>query len=486
MIVFEAILLCLTSWTGFVIILGTVVSLFFRNKLIVKSTLPHITIPIDLLYLGMVALSAQQVLEKQTICGVYLWLPFLFTFALGNSYAIKCWRLYVLATTGRLKNMELELQEYYSPPIPESLEEKILVDVEIDSQEKDVVSRNSYKFWLDTWIYEHRWVGSFGFLWKVFLVVTAIELTVPLGLNLVLEEYQDPLSQCNNRTHQEQVLFASLFGIYIFIYLTTAIGIWNCKSYFGLRKQLLMSAISWIVVLIGFMVIKDAKSRDVFSIVCWLIPFSADTLWPSFRSVLQSKILNGDGQVLGIEEIIQWRDTNKGEPGWDALTAFMTEHMNSADSEENLFLLHGLFFIREYILKKNDMVHYWTQGILKNEDDQMDKELCAMVVLAWMKYLHKKGELIWGNQIDSNAVFLVQMKEIDQIRLELENALATIVRAKKYTYLTPGEQAQAGKKLREIYGHILATAGSEILTKFRKSVQFEQFMGLVQGKVSLS
>jgi hypothetical protein len=507
--VFDAVLLALTAWTALIILIGILMSFIYRNKPIVKSTIPHINIPIDFLYLGMVALYAQQGIERETSCIVFLWLPFSFAFALGNSYIIKCCRLYVLAISGRLKNMELRANHYYSPTIPDSLSNRHLVEidigntssdalVDIDSQNKDPIVRRGCCANCDSWFYDRKWLGSLHFLWKLFLVLFILELCIPLAITVTSPQYTDLDAKCTERSPGEMALMMCLIGFYVCIYAVTVLKIWRYKDWFGLRKQLSISAVAWFLVLVGFVIILAVRARAedpghadqalaAFCILCWLLPFSADTLWPLFRSRLNHSILKESawqGYRLGIEEIIQWKDIGKAETGWEALAAFMNEHVNPADAKDNVFLLHGLFFIREFILKKNDITKYWGREILSSENDQLDKELCGVVVLAWMKYLHKKGELVWEGNQDVDAMFLVDFQDIEKVRKQIEEALTTLVRARDFSELSEEDQVRAGRKLRQLYKQVLKKAESQILNNFQKSIQFEHFLRSVKGQVS--
>lgn len=499
--VFDAVLLSVTSFTALIIALGTVMSFVYRSKPIVKATNPLLTILADFLYLGMLGLSAQQVIEHQTLCPAFLWVPFTFAFLLGNTYAIKCVRLYVLAIIGQIKITEFHENAFYAPIVPDSLADTVLLEIDVedgDPQNKDIFVRSSCTFKCDKWIYKHRWIGSLKFLWKPCLLVTLIELLIPLALNLVDPQYQNMRGMCTNRTNRELWLFMGIIGFYISIYVVTIIKIWKLKDYFGLRKQLFLSTLAWgIVFVVFFCIVMVQKNTDyhdgadkalaVFAIICWLLPFSSDTLWPLFRSGLNHEILKSRDMVgfqLGFDEIIQWKDTYKREAGWESLASYLAEHLSPADAQDNLFLLHGLFFVRDFIRKRNELVEFRGQDILQNKNHSLDKEIHGLVLLSWLKYLHKKGELIWDDQNDLDAVFLVNFGDIEKVRKEMEVALSKIVRTPHLVMLSDHEQALAGEKLREIYQKVVTKLEREVLEGFRKSVQFEHFLRIMKGQVS--
>jgi hypothetical protein len=152
-----------------------------------------------------------------------------------------------------------------------------------------------------------------------------------------------------------------------------------------------------------------------------------------------------------LEGIIGWKDPKLGETGWTALAEFLYEHFSPADVEDNIFLIHGLFFIRDFLTHKDELTRYSGWEILKNCNDQLDKELCGLVVISWMKYLHKKGDYVWPNVEDVDAIFAIERTSVESVKKELEMALKKMAETKSFDDLTEEQQSAAGKKLRELY-----------------------------------
>jgi hypothetical protein len=247
---------------------------------------------------------------------------------------------------------------------------------------------------------------------------------------------------------------------------------------------------AWILVFVVFallIIIREMVSWgqaafDVFAVVCWLLPFSADTLWPVWRSYRNRHFLAKDevsSLNLDMESMLLWQDRNLGAPGWDALASFINEHANVADVADNRFLIHGLFFLKECILKRNDIVNLRGRQILHNIDGALDIELCGFVILTWMKYLHRRGDYTWD--LDTDALFLVDFREIDVVRTQMEDTLRTLAQTNNFYSLTPAEQAAAGEQLRNVYRIVMSRMEKEVLTNFRKSIQFENFLSSLRS-----
>lgn len=499
---FDVILLAFTSWVALIIITGIVMSVFYKNKPIVKSTVPDINILIDLLYLGMIAFNAHQALDHEINCIVYIAFPFFFTFCLGNSYIIKCWRLNVLCTTGAIKDSQYNANQFLAVSIPQSLESMVLVDVDVDESDQDekktLVSRHSAFFGLNNWIMRHQSTGRMAFLWKVLLCATILEMAIPLGILFYWNNDVEYMGKCSVRTSLEFHIFFLFAGVYFLIFFLTWIKIRSHPNHHNLKTQLSLSALAWAIVFTCFFVINMSsryfknkqeveRVHSVFSVACWLIPFCADTIWPLLRdrlSRINLKKYQRETPTITIEDIIRWG--GEREIGWGKIKEFMEENMNVADAEENTFLLHGLYFMKEYIRNAERIAKGRGEHVIENKGKDLDHELCGMVILAWVKYLHKEGDLCWEGEEDKDALFLTSLEDVEILRKELESALHEIVNSSSYDLMNEQEQTKAAKKLRKIYRKIVDNTQRKILTEFRKSNQFESLLNIIKKTESES
>lgn len=468
--------LSLASGTCFIILLGTVVSFVYRNKLIVKATIPAVNVPIGCIYILMIGFATQHAIQHSTPCVVYLWLPFILAVLLGNSYAIKCWRLYVLATVGRLKTMDLCSIDNNSILRPNSMQNSFLLEISLLTEEKEAYGNAGGCFFrLDRWVYRNRQVGNSNILWKAFVVAGLVELTIPLVLNFTLQNYMSFSGECRDRTPVELGLYTLMIILYISIFLGTFFKIRKSNDYYNLKRQLLGSAIAWVFLFLIFAVLTPMQSNQrvhvvisVVSIVGWLLPFASDTLWPLWRYFINARFRKNSDQKIMLEDML-----SKKKNGWDVMANFMHENLSLADAKDNVLLLHGLFFIREYILGKDKVASNLKQTHGDEIDPtDMDIELCALVVITWVKYLHKKGDISWG-PTDDEAPFLVDMPEVEPVKKALELALDKIVKIDDFDFLTVADQAEAGARLRDLYTCILSKVETDIMDRFRHSVHFE-------------
>lgn len=485
----DLLLVAAVSWTELVIFVGTVMCVVYRKKPIVRSTMPLINLLVDSLYAGMVAFSFYQSVWHDTFCFVYLWYPFIFLFCLGNSYMVKTWKVYVLAITGALNYTEFQKSKSMEVDVPEPITKYNMTKIELDDlkndDKKDTFVRKSICTPIDKWVYNHKWLANSKSLIMLFLSATIAEMSIPLTLQLTLHEYNHPLALCSERTNIEMGFFLGFLVFYSGLYLVTFLRIRNHREYYGIRRQLFFSALGWFLVLVLFVILlvigkyvhspHIAYAFSVSSIICWLFPFTADTLWPLFRSQTNKEILKlteTRTSKLGIQELVKWKK-NQEQIGWETLAAFMNEHFSLAEAKENQFLLHSLFFIREFILKKEDLEEF-RPAVLEDEDT-LDQELCAFAFIIWMKYLHKKGEFSW-EKTNEDALFLIEAPEIEAVRKEIEGLLSNMTAIKNPDSLDVRDMKKAGRKLRQTYEIAKTNLEKRIISKFKESIQFENFL----------
>jgi hypothetical protein len=195
------------------------------------------------------------------------------------------------------------------------------------------------------------------------------------------------------------------------------------------------------------------------TIICWLLPFSSDVLWPLWKIHLNRIERSKRSDPFSV---LATTDTNG-----KTLEDFVSEHLNSIDTRENKSLKHGLAFIRDYKEQITSIDNIEKDGTNNND---YSSDHVALVMQMWIKYLHKKGEFTWTS--DENARLLVDVNEVEQIRLLLKKSLEEICKAENFEQSTEEERRTATCLLNTIYEKLIAKEKTEVIQKFLRSVFF--------------
>lgn len=467
----QIVLLVIGSLSGLVIIVGSSLPVVYRKNASVKSTLPYLNLPLGLAYLVLQIYITLESVFGKVICPIYMWSPYIFVTWLWLIYSLKCWRLYALSTVARLQM--LEVTDFgCAPPDPmrniDLTERNEETGFKIETFKKKVpISR------LDHWIYRHPRSGKSSRLLKLFAFLTLPLIAIPLAVMVTNPVFTTPTYECDTRSWAEVVGYSVLVFTFYCVFGVTLYNIRGYEPKSILKSQLKVLALVWMcaVALWGMIAFLREYSLthtiflyNIANTVILLLPFSVDAFWPLYRALKER--INRD-QYQRIQFTFEELLTCKNQSGWEAIANFMNEHTSPVDLENNILLMHGLHFVKEFLDTKKDMI-----GNRKSvAEEELDNDLIGLVMLTWLKYLHVKGEFTWSHT-NENAPMLILLEDIKPIKEKMEITLKNL----GDFCGSPDEQKKAGTYLREVYQVVLKEVESAVYEKFKKSVQFQNFI----------
>lgn len=444
-----------------IILVGSTLLVYFKDNLVVRRTSPTFGISSCLIYLLFTVYNSVGAVQGGIICPLHLWIPFALTTLLGSVYMIKCWRLYVLSTVGYFQKMEaanfelaiLDPMEY----VDLSDSEEIPLEYIKPRRKKKIVTnfeRNIYKF---------PAVGKESRLLKTLFFVALTTVIILVGLTALLSPNADVL--CAGLTPQEVFCYAMLLSLFAFGFGFTFFKIRGHGDNYGLKTQLMRTAISWCFLILIWCALYAAIwftrrlhfftfLMDWFCTVAFLAPFSVDTLgtlWEAYRCSRAQL-----DERIALEDVMGWGNGT----GWNAIISFMNEHISPVDSPRNRFLIHHLYFAKEFSTDKNELTRSCRTELDANN------ALAQTVMNCWLKYLHTSGEFTWSN-LDEHAPLLISITGIEIIKGNIEKSLRTFKETGN-----AGSMAWAGSYLAGVYKIVLKDLETSVYEEFRKSPQF--------------
>lgn len=343
-----------------------------------------------------------------------------------------------------LKKIE-EDNRWYHPLLPSISEEEIFMGIDLEDMRN---KRHNFMFKRPT-----RRI-SLKTLWIVFVVSALFSC----GIAFLLRLERLPRDLRISIVASISMMFLICNLIFLF-YM-------RVESHSFVRYHR-FTMLSWIPIVIVFSFNAYVSNDLWFGNLLVLIPFFFERILISIESaIFIDKMECIPMKTLSTEEII-----NKG---WKELIKYVHENVNPMDSNENLFLFHGISFIREFVLD----IHH----MKRNESDDVNIEipteygqLCRMVLLSWMKYIHKKGEYVWDEEEDQDCVMNIITPEMKEMKRSLEQMLIVMTRN---TDRSQGsiQNDSAGEILLDIYHTIIEKTEREIMIGFRKSPSYIDVM----------